>query len=185
MSGDIYQVKGSSIRSKLDYTETVLGADAASALESWLRERGLWPVLEATWYPFEDYDAVLQFMVERFFDGDAKRLYDVGRFSGRRALTTTYDVFRRQEFRDFHAKLPILHSRHYSHGQVIAPLLQDDADRCPIRLVGAPTYPDTDLYVSAGFYASAAQLMGCDDVRCAFERIGDEARLLLTWAKPG
>ncbi|MEO1082670.1 MAG: hypothetical protein AAFY88_00350 [Acidobacteriota bacterium] len=177
-----YQVKGSSISSKLAYLHETRGEAAEGEARVFLKERGITTVLEATWYDYDIYDRLLVWIARRHFGGDVSKLTEVGQYSAQKALTTTYEAFRRSgDFGRFLEKLPILHKRYYSHGQLVASLVLPGASGCEVLLDGAPTYSDSDLYVACGFYSGAAELMGHRDVTCHFLREGKRVRLKLQW----
>ena len=182
MNPDDYQVKGSSISSKLAYLLEAAGEAAEGEARLFLKEKDVTTVLEATWYPYQTYDALLVWMAQRHFGGQVDRLEKVGRFSAQKALTTTYSAFSRTgDFARFLEKMPVLHKRYYSHGQLVASLLLPGATHCEILLDGAPTYGDADLYIAAGFYAGAAELMGLKDVQATFTRERSRVRFKLSW----
>lgn len=177
-----FQVKGSSISSKLAYVHDIGGEAAEGEARLFLKDKGISTVLEATWYPYEIYDAFLTWIAGRHFGSDLSRLEQVGRFSAQKALTTTYAAFGRVgDFARFLEKMPVLHKRYYSQGQLIPSLLLPGATHCEILLEGAPVYTDPDLYVAAGFYRGAAELMGFSRVRCTFKKEARRVRFKLAW----
>ncbi|MEM1178717.1 MAG: hypothetical protein AAGM22_10260 [Acidobacteriota bacterium] len=177
-----FQVKGSSISSKLSFLLETRGEAAEGEARVFLKEHGVTTVLEATWYDYEVYDRLLAWIARRHFGNDVSRLSEVGRYSANKALTTTYEAFRSPgDFSRFLEKMPVLHKRYYSHGRLVASLVLPGASRCEVLLEGAPVYSDTDLYVAAGFYSGAAELMGHRDVHCGFQREGKRVRFKLQW----
>ena len=177
-----FQVKGSSIASKLAYLSENGGEAAEGEARLFLKENGITTVLEATWYPYEIYDSFLAWIAQRHFGGDLSRLENVGRFSAQKALTTTYAAFARVgDFARFLEKMPVLHKRYYSHGKLIPSLLLPGATHCEILLEGAPVYGEPDLYIAAGFYRRAAEMMGFSNVRCTFKKDARRVRFKLDW----
>lgn len=175
-----YWVKGSSINSKLAYTEETFGPQAAETLEEFLEERGAPQVLEASWYPFQLYDDVLRFVAAEFLDGDLTRLQDVGRFSARQSLTGTYSVFVRPGgFRSFLERSATFHSRYYSVGTLQLEAAGDDGKSFRLLQEGAPVYTQPDLEIACGFYSQAAEMMGLENVRCRYEYTDHGVRFVL------
>ncbi|MEM8930303.1 MAG: hypothetical protein AAGE94_03975 [Acidobacteriota bacterium] len=176
-----YRVKGGSIRSKQLYVREVFGDAAAETLDAFLASRGVGMVLEANWYDYELFDAVLAFIAEHHFDGDLGRLTEIGRFSARHALTTTYEVFLvRRDLYVFFERLGQLHERFYNIGGLR--LVARREDGCTLLLQGAPSYAETDIQVAAGFFAGAAELLGRQAVDSQIVRLPDGVRFELSWA---
>ncbi|MEM6793860.1 MAG: hypothetical protein AAF725_07740 [Acidobacteriota bacterium] len=181
-TADSYRVKGSSIRSKLVYLSETFGADAERQMREFLEDLGAWPILEASWYRYEIYDGTLVWIARRFLGGEISRLREVGKFSAEKALTTTYEAFRSSgDFARFLEKMPVLHSRYYSHGTLSASLVLPGASRCQILLDGAPKHSEADLTVASGFYIRCAELMGHRQVVCGFRHEGQRVRFELAW----
>lgn len=173
-----YSVTGSSIQSKLDFVRALHGAGAARALVADLELPELEP---AGWYPFEVYDNLLRQIAARFYGGDLEQLYDVGTFSAEHALTSTFRaVADTGDVVGLIQRFGAVHQRSYSEG--FAAVLPDSEERrIAVHLADAPTYSEADLWVAAGFYAGAVQLMGFSDACCRFTLAADGGHLVLTW----
>ncbi|MCG8454760.1 MAG: hypothetical protein MI919_00655 [Holophagales bacterium] len=175
------RVKGGSIRSKIAFVASTFGPAAEAELVAELAEQGYAQVLEASWYDYDLFDHVLRFIADRWLGGDLGRLRDVGRFSARTALTTTYAFYLgRGDLPGFLGRISKLHERYYSRGSLT--VLEQGATRCRLKLHGAGFYREPDLQVAAGFYMGAAELLGCREVRCRIEPGPDEADFLLEWS---
>ncbi|MEM9555811.1 MAG: hypothetical protein AAGC60_16270 [Acidobacteriota bacterium] len=180
-TGPPLQVKGGSIRSKLDFVRAEFGDDAAALLEKELDERGIHSILEATWYDYELFDWVLREIARLHYGGSLERLREVGRFSARQALTTTYDFFvARADLDGFLTHLSKLHGRFYSRGALS--LVEREATSLRLLLHGAGFYREPDLQVAAGFFEGAAAMLGCRDPHCSFVLGGDRVELLMRWS---
>ncbi len=178
------EVKGSTIRSKLAFTRERFGEEAEQDLKKRLGAAGYTRVLEGSWYPFSLYEQLLHRIAERHFAGDLSRLFEVGAFSARQALTTTYDVFAgRRDFSQFLQRISALHGRFYRVGEILVELSRTP-DTCAIRMRGAAPYSQADLHVAAGFYAGSAHLMGLENARCHFESAGEEVHFRIAWGQP-
>ena len=174
------QIKGSSIRSKLQFLAETFGTEAEQALSNHLQELDVRTVLEANWYPYELYDRVLRWIADHHYGGQLRRLREVGRFSAHHALTGTYAVYlERGDFRSFLRRIATLHGRYYDIGSLKTTLIGDD--HAELVLIGAPFYREPDLEVAAGFYTGAAELMGLSQVSCSFEMGSDRVEFRLDW----
>lgn len=175
------QVKGSSVLSKLAFTKASFGDKAEAALREMIEEAGVRHLLAGSWYPYTLFVEVLESIARRHYGGNLRRLTEVGDYSARHALTTTYDFFAR--LRDparFLSHLATLHGRFYSAGS-LGVEHQDGATACVIQLSGMDTYADADLFVAQGFYAGAIDQLGFEVTTCHFDRIGDGVRFDLAW----
>jgi len=180
-----YQVKGSTIKSKLAFVADRFGAAARDELTEPLRARGLLPILDGSWYPFDLYVEVLRAIADRFYGGDRARLEEIGAYSAEKALTTTYRAFATGKgFFDFLDRLALLHGQFYNLGEMRVE--RRDAERaCDIVLTGAPTYPQEDVYIASGFYAGAGRYLGFTDVVVEIRREGAGVRFLVRGAGAG
>ena len=177
-----YQVKGSTIRSKFDFVDQHFGAEARADLEACFASRGLFPILTASWYPYDLYVEVLEELARRHFDGDLARLHEVGAASAQAALSTVYQAFvRDQGFVEFLSGISKLHHLFYNHGHIEVSIDPEEKG-CTIRHRNKPRYAAADLHVAAGFYTRAAELHGLDGVRCRFETSGAGADFRLSWS---
>jgi len=178
---DDYRVKGSSIRSKFDFVRDRFGEAAERELKEQFRERGILPVLDSMMYPFEDYDAVNRAIAEKFFDGEASRLSEVGAYSAQKVLTGVYRAFAAgKDYPGFLRRAAVLHERFYSHGGMDVDLAEDGKS-CQITLRGAPTYSESDLYIAGGFYAGAADLLAIESLDWELSWDSSGARFQLRW----
>ena len=180
---DEYRVKGSSIRSKLDFVRERFGGAAERLLREEFETRaGNVSFLDSAWYPFAVYDELNRSIADRYFGGDLARLREVGSFSAARVLTTVYKAFvSGRDFAGFLSRAAILHERFYSHGRMVATIAEDGSG-ATIHLTDAPTYSEADLQIAAGFYAGAAELVGLGDFVCRLEVREDGAHFDLRWA---
>lgn len=161
-----FQVKGSSICSKLHFAQECTSPEVTEHLHEWLGEAtGGHPILEANWYPFDLYDGLLRALAREAFDNDLQHLEAVGIFSAEQALTTVYDVYTIQrDFLLFLRKISSLHDRFYSRSQLS---LERSGDGfCELHLRDVPVDFSADIHVAAGFYIGAARLMKLENVRC-------------------
>jgi len=183
MPTDEYMVKGSTIRSKLDFVKDRFGEGAKNAIEGRFQGRGLHPLLTASWYPYELYVELLEAIVDAHFDGDASRLVTVGERSADEALKTVYRSFVRERgFDDFLQGIATLHHLFYNLGRIDV-VAEKGATSCEIHQRDKPRYAEADLYIAAGFYQRAAELHGLTDVQCSFTTGPDGADFALSWNK--
>jgi hypothetical protein len=183
-TSDVYQVKGSSIRSKLEFVRERFGEQAERELAKDLAEAGVPRVLEASWYPYELYDRVLQRIAERHYGGELEQLREVGEFSARHSLAGTYAVYSDLgAYERLLERLPALHDRFYNLGSSRVEL-DEGAHRATLELHGAPRYTETDLQIAAGFYQGAGEAMGCRDIEVELELQADGARFHIRWRPP-
>ena len=178
-SDDAIQIKGGSIRSKLELVRERFGERAYKDLVRILRAEGAHPVLEANWYPFELFDHVLIHIADKHFGKDLSRLKEVGRYSAQKALTGVYKGLKKMDFNEFvRLRLPVLHSRYYSAGKLTVVQLADKGCRL---CLAAPAHFESDIWVACGFYAGAAELAGHTGARCTWERRGNLVIYTITW----
>ena len=165
-----FRVKGSTIRSKLDFAAERLGPRAVHSLTLFLSELVPAQILEADWYPFASYDHLLHRMAAEYFEGDLERLQEIGDFSAHRALSTTYSAYAvRRDFFHFLERISALHERFYSLGRLR--LVERSDDGCVLQLEEVPVVSLADVQVARGFYRGAAQLLGRSQVVCEFEKV--------------
>ena len=175
------RVKGDSIRSKLLFARQAFGPESEQELKTFLADLGVSQIDDGTWYPFEAYDQLLRKLADRHFEGDLSRLVEVGEHAAESTLKTTYQVYTLREFMNFLERLSTLHGHFYSAGR-LENELDDRGLSCRIRLLDAPYYSDSDLFIASGFYQGAARFMGLQGVKCEFRKIGtSEVHFDLTW----
>lgn len=173
------QIKGGSIRSKLEMVRDRFGEPAAEDLERILKDAGAYPVLEANWYPFELFDRILVRIADKHFGSDLSRLKNVGRYSAQKALTGVYKGLKKMDFSDFaRRRLTVLHSRYYSGGKLAVVQVADKGCRL---CLSAPVHFESDIWVACGFYEGAAEFGGHTGARCVWERRGDLVLYTITW----
>ncbi|HVS63785.1 MAG TPA: hypothetical protein VMT85_09845 [Thermoanaerobaculia bacterium] len=177
-----FEVKGSSIRSKLEFVEERFGADAEQALIAAVGKTELVRVLEPSWYPYPHplYVALLRAIADRHFGGDLSSLQEVGGDTARRALDTTYRAFRAGTYADFLSRLSRLHHMLYSEGRSEV-VLGEDGTSCRVVLSDKPRFDVEDLQIALGFYLECGRIYGCHAMRGRFEVAGAEARFDLQW----
>lgn len=177
------QVKGGSLRSKLLFVRENFGEAAEQELQDLLVSLGIPQVLEANWYPYSLFEHLLREIAERHLGGDISRLQGIGRYSASKSLTSTYAIYlQRGDFARFLEKLPTLHSRYYDTSHLTIETVDDAAGLVELKVESPELLAAEDLYVAAGFYQGAAELMGRQRVHCEFEREHDGVRFRLTWA---
>lgn len=178
-----YRVKGSSITSKLDFVREQLGPSAEDQLRQRLAgHREHFPVLDSAWYPFDLYDTVNREIAEIFFDGQLRRLEEVGMYSAEKVLSSVYRSFAQgKDYIGFLRRAAILHSRFYDAGTMEV-VLGDDGVSAEVIHRGAPVYSEADLFVASGFYRGAGKAVGLDDVRSEFRITPDGAHFRLEWS---
>lgn len=155
-----FQIKGSSLRTKLDFVAARFDAAAVESLRLFFaRELGNRPILDADWYPFELYDRLLHHVAETLFRGELPRLREVGQFSAEQALESTYQTYARgRSFEDFLQRLPLFHQRLYTVSRLEVQALESKS--CTIDVIDMPVVSMADVHVSCGFLVGAARLLG-------------------------
>lgn len=178
---DEFLVKGSSLRTKLDFASERLGAEVVESLRVFLaRELGNRPILDADWYPFTLYDRLLRHLAERTFGGDLSRLREVGEFSAEKALASTYQSYvRGRSIDDFLQRLPMFHQRLYTVSRLVLHSQRDDG--CEIDIVDLPQISQADTHVSCGFFVGAARLLGHPRARGRSEVMLRQVRHRIRW----
>jgi hypothetical protein len=176
-----YKVKGSTLLSKIQFVRERSGPEAEQRLRDELSRRGFPPMFETGWVAFERYVELLEIITKLFFGGDSKRLEEVGEYSARHALGTTYEVFvRGKDFVDFLKHISQLHKMFYSHGRIEV-VLDKSGRSCKILHRDKPKYAMPDIHVAVGFYRGAGQLLGLKYVSVRFERDPQGVTFTLTW----
>ncbi len=177
-----YRVKGSSIRSKLDFVHEELGAEAEQRLhDRFAQVQDLESILDSAWYPFELYDGVNRAIADLFFGGDLSQLERVGAFSAEKALSSVYGAFvAGGDFVSFLNRAALLHQRFYDVGTTEV-TIGEDRKSATIVHREAPTYSRADLFVASGFYKGAGRKLGLDEVRSEFTFDETGARFELSW----
>lgn len=176
-----YQVKGSTLRSKLDFVHEIFGSSARSALESQLSDRDLFPILVSAWYDYDLYVELLEAIAANHYGGDLSRLTEVGAYSADQALRSVYAAFVRSTgFVEFLRGISRLHHMFYNSGYLDVDVA-DDQSACSLIHREKPRFAEADLWVAQGFYCQAAALHGLDQVRCSFETDAPIVRFELSW----
>lgn len=154
-----FLIKGSSLRTKLNFASRRLGPEARASLERHLIEAlGNRPILDADWYPFATYEGLLQHLLDRFLAGDVERLQEVGQFSADAALSSVYETYARGGFAAFVDRLPMFHQRLYTVSRLVVRV--KEANACVLDTVNMPRISMADVHVSCGFFVGAARLLG-------------------------
>ena len=175
-----YQVKGSTIRSKLEFAAERCGSEARENLAAYLSAQAHPTILDAEWYSFSLYDGLLRKLAADFLGDDLSRLQEVGIYSAEKALTTTYEAFAaRRDFPLFLKKISTLHNRFYSTGTLV--VVDSGEDFCELEIRDAPIISRADVYLAAGFYIGAARLMGHDRAQVAFEVYSSRVHFRVAW----
>jgi hypothetical protein len=180
-----YQVKGSSIRSKLEFALETFGQDAEARLRSHLATQGIAFLLDSEWYSFKIFDDLCVTLARWHYGGDLRQLVEVGRFSARKTLSTTYAAYAKgQSFLQFLDRIASLHSRFYNQGAMHVQV-DPQGTACTIQLREAPEYSDADLYIAVGFYLGAAEACGLDRVTWTMDRRAGGVDFRLQWLPAG
>ena len=176
-----YEVKGSSILSKLEYLRKVHGTEAAEKVEAPLKKKGLMPFLTSSWYPYSIYVGVNEVIANELFGGNLAGLQEVGAYSAEKSLLGTYKMLaQNNDYFGLLGELAILHGRFYNIGTLKVEVAEDRSS-CRIMLSGAPAYAEADIQVAAGFYIKAAELTDRPDARIAIERQPDAVAFDVSW----
>ena len=175
------KVRGSSITSKFAFVKHTFGDGAEEELNERFAKSPYFPALDALWYPFSHYIEINRAIAEAHFDGDIRRLHEVGQFSAKHALTNLYKVYAKEAtFVDFLKKISNLHRRFYNVGDM-DPQIDESKRQVAVVLSGRREYPMEDLYVAQGFYVGAAKLLGHKDVLSKITRTNEGAVIALKW----
>ena len=177
-----YWVKGSSIKSKLEFVRDRFGGPAEAALKNRFASQGLFLILESEWYPFHLYNDLCIALAENHFGGNLERLLEVGAYSAERTLRSTYEAYLEGgDFIRFLSRISALHGRFYNQGEMNVEV-GPEGKSCEIHLRGAPEYSEADTQVAVGFYVGAAQTCGLAGVRHRIERSDDGVDFFLAWS---
>lgn len=175
-----YCVKGSSIRTKINFARQNWGSEAEQEITRRLEQKGLTSLLDNNWYPYQIYDDLLLHISRTHYQGDNARLAQIGEFSAEEAFSATYKAYAVGNFLSVFSKLALLHGRFYNLGQMEVSV-DESAYHAKIRLHGAPYYSEADLQVARGFYLGLAQRMKLSGVTCEFHLQGKEALFDINW----
>jgi len=179
VDGQDYKVKGSSIRSKLDYAQAKLPEREYERFIAQF-DRQYIPVFDSFWYPSEFNEAVNAALINQLFHGNISRLKEVGEFSADKVLRTVYKVFAAsKDFVSFLKRAEILHKSCYNQGGMTVELAPDNR-ACSITL-SAPNFSDADMYIAAGFYRAAGRILGATNITCDCYREIETAYFKLRW----
>lgn len=174
-----FQIKGSSLVSKLEYLREVHGDAAELEAKKRLRDQGVYLLLVSDWYPYHLYTELNEAIVEEYLGGQLQRLQEVGEFSARRALETVYKIYLDQgDIEAFLRRLASLHERFFNIGTME---VRSAEGSCDILLTGAPVYPMVDMQVALGFYTGAARRFGIENPRCELTTGARSATYELRW----
>jgi len=177
--GQDYKVKGSSIRSKLEFAQARLSEQEYASFIAQF-DRSHIPVFDSFWYPSEFNEAVNNALINQLFRGNIGRLREVGEFSANKVLRTVYQVFAAtKDFAAFLKRAEILHQSCYNQGGMEVEIAAD-GHACTITL-SAPSFSDADLYIAAGFYQGAGIMLGASNIKCDFYREIGTAYFKLKW----
>ncbi len=176
-----FQVKGSTLHTKLAFARTHLGSEVEEAMLSLLRDAGIQRILTGSWYDFAIYERLLERLAQIGFQGDLERLREVGAYSAKSALSTTYQAFARTKDLDrFLELLPQLHTSMHSHGTLT--LDERTMTSFVLTVRDMPSYDQGEAYVTEGFFAACARLLGCLGVRSRMKRDGSNVAYRITFA---
>ena len=175
------RIKGSSLVSKLDYVGRRFGAEARQHIEERLTSRFMAPILASLWYPFELYVELLDAIVAKHLDGNPEALREMGADSADQALHGMYQSFLRDRFEHFLDGLPQLHRMLYDKGEMSI-RRSPEGSACDIQ-IQTDCDSSADCLLTAGFYQRAAELHGCQHVRCQVGRQPGMVKYALSWAR--
>jgi hypothetical protein len=167
---EAYQVKGSTLLTKIEFVNDRFGEGAKDQLMEELSKREFPSIFETGWIDFNWYVDLLELIAKSFLGGDVSRLTEAGEYSAKQGLGSTYKVFvSGADFIDFLKHISQLHKMFYSHGRTEVVLTKGQRG-CKILHRDKPVYATPDLYVAAGFYQGAGRLHGLRHVITRFER---------------
>lgn len=175
-------VKGSTIRSKLEYVEGNHGKDARKVLEEMISALGVsLPIMDMSWYPYEAYIELLNALANKHLGGDIRRLASLGSESADMALGTIYKPYVRDSgFEEFALDLPRLHGLFYSNGAMDV-AYDTDAKSCTITHHNQETFDEADVHLATGFYVRAAEIHGLEDLSTSVFRDRERVVIKLKW----
>ena len=176
-----YNVKGSSINTKLAYVREHFGEEGENAILETVENEDLRTILDSSWYPFELYVEVLNVIAKHHFGGNLAGLQEVGRYSAATALRSTYRAFLgRDSYTGFLGRISSLHHMLYSDGKSEIQI-GEDGTSCKVVLSGKPTIAEEDLQIALGFYLGCGVLYGHESVRGSFTQVDGEGHFHLEW----
>ncbi len=180
-----YKVKGSTVRNKFAYVESNFGSSAIENMTREFKKRygdTIFPILNSTWYAFDVYVEILEYIAEHHYGGDMKKLEEVGKASAEDALKNIYSSFvHNKEYLEFLKKISKLHKMFYNEGKTDV-IVHDNQKGCDIIHTDKSKYAEADMHVAAGFYQESAKLHDLKNISCSFTFSRTEARFTLTWA---
>jgi hypothetical protein len=153
------RVKGTMLRSRLDFVRERFGPEAPRAVLGALSEeerRLVQSALPASWLPFSLVNHLDDEIVRRYGDGNAEMCRDMGAFAAHRSLATVYRVFVEQAGGDPHRLMEgmsRLHSTFYDWGTMRASRAGERLCRVESDYKGRATR--ANCLSSVGFYGEA------------------------------
>lgn len=175
-------VKGVMLRNHLLYArENHPEAEVEAMIES-LREGGTeigGTILASSWYPFRTLIEVDRSIIERFGGGDIRYARHLGAFSAESALSSSFRIFRREDFQGFLDRSAPLHDQFQSFGTVTYERTGDAS----ARLIHADYECFSPIYCESalGYFEKVATMHGIaepvvSETSCQTD--GDEACVL-------
>jgi hypothetical protein len=180
-----YQVKGSTINSKLAFVAERFGANARAELEKELADAGAPKFFDSGWYPYAQYCDLLRRIADNQYAGNITRLEEAGEYSAAKALETTYSAFaKRGDFIGFLNHISMLHKMFYSEGRTEVEVMAGGKS-CEIRHRDKPEFAEEDLHVALGFYRGSARLHGINKMSGRYFSDALGVTFVLDWTEQG
>lgn len=159
------KIKGTKVRSKLEYVRDVHGEEKAQAVLGALPQdqRGrVSSILEIGWYPQDVYERLLEALVDGVAGGDERELDRVGAYSAERQSRGAYSVY-------FRGKKPadLLEAMAPMHGMLNDPgnmRVERRTDHHVTLWVSSPRGQVHSCRVARAFYRRAVELCGGREV---------------------
>jgi hypothetical protein len=182
------RVKGGMVRSHLQWVRDHHESDLKALLESLsaasARELSQ-PVLASSWYRFATLIELDRACAQRFGkDHPEELIRDLGRYSARINLTTTYRVFNREDLHEFFANGAMLHTQFQDFGQ--ARYERTGPSTGSIHYSNYTAYSPVYCESALGFFDSAILIQGAS-TSSVIEAVcqchgASECRFEVTWA---
>ncbi|HEY5611601.1 MAG TPA: hypothetical protein VIL97_10360 [Thermoanaerobaculia bacterium] len=116
------------------------------------------PIVVSSWYPFAWLITLDRALIDLHGSHYPDLARELGRYSARINLTTTYRAFDRQSNHEFFRNSALLHSQFQDFGQSTYEQLGDDAGR--IRLTNYNSFSPIYCKTALGYYEQAIQNHG-------------------------
>lgn len=156
------RVKGGMIRSHLSWIDEHRTAEEKKALLARLSPDEAHaltgPILATAWVPFSWLIALDRAIIEEFGRGNPDLLADLGRYSARINLSTTYRAFTKDDIHEFFNRSAVLHSQFQDFGSAAYEKVNDTHGRMIHRgyTVLSPVFCSSAI----GYYEGAVAAHG-------------------------